>query len=65
MGSNPVSMQFISFLIKIIQPKNILEIGTFYISAMEFASSSLKSSKVYTIEKFDEFADIALKNFKK
>lgn len=66
MGSNPVSMQFISFLIKIIQPKNILEIGTFIgISAMEFSSSSSKGSKVYTIEKFDEFADIALKNFKK
>ena len=41
MGSNPVSMQFISFLIKTIQPKNILEIGTFIgISAMEFVSSS-------------------------
>ena len=61
MGSNPVSMQFISFLIKIIQPKNILEIGTFIGIYDEFASSSLKSSKVYTIEKFDEFADIALK----
>lgn len=65
MGSNPVSLQFISFLIKILQPKNILEIGTFIgISAMEFASSSSKKTKVYTLEKFDEFADIAEKNFK-
>ena len=31
---------------------------------MEFASSSSKKTKVYTLEKFDEFADIAEKNFK-
>lgn len=65
MGSNPVSLQFISFLIKLFQPKNILEVGSFIgISAMEFASSAPKNAKVYTLEKFDEFADIAEKNFK-
>ena len=65
MGSNPVSLQFITFLIKLIQPKNLLEIGCFIgISAMEFASSASKTSKVYTIEKFEEFANIAEKNFK-
>lgn len=64
MGSNPVSLQFISFLIKLLRPKKILEIGTFIgISAMEFSSSSSKETKIYTLEKFDEFADIALKNF--
>ena len=65
MGSNPVSLQFLSFLIKLIKPKTILEIGTFIgISAMEFSSASPKGTKIYTYEKFKEFSDIAKKNFK-
>jgi len=66
MASNPIAMQFLKFLIEVAQVKTILEIGTFVgFSAMSFASAVPKDGKVYTIEKFDHFADIAERNFKK
>ena len=36
MGSNPVSLQFITFLIKLIQPKNLLEIDVLSVFCRNF-----------------------------
>jgi len=64
MASNPVSMQFLAFLLKISGAKRVLEIGAFIgVSAMYFAKSLPDDGEVVTIEKFDHFAAIARKNF--
>ena len=66
MASNPLALSFYKFIVSSINPKNILEIGCFIgLSTMEFAKASNNKCKVYTIEKFDHFAEIAKNNFKK
>jgi len=65
MASNPISLQFLKWLIIFSKPKNVLEIGCFVgLSTMEMASALNQGSKITTIEKFKDFADIAKKNFK-
>lgn len=65
MASNPLALSFYNFIVSTIDPKNILEIGCFVgLSTMEFANASSKKCKVYTIEKFEHFAEIANYNFK-
>ncbi len=64
MGSNPVSLQFLEFIVKIVGAKKLLEIGSFIgVSGMCLASAGGPDSKLTTIEKFPHFAEIAKKNF--
>lgn len=66
MASTPLALNFFSFLCKIIKPKKILEIGSFIgYSTLSLAKASGKNCKIYSIEKFKEFFDIANYNFKK
>lgn len=63
MGSNPLFLSFINFLIKVSKPKSVLEIGTFVGLFSTFLAK--RNLKVTTIEKFKKFFSIAEKNFKK
>ena len=64
MASNAVALGFITWLLRLIQARRVLEIGTFVgVSAMYFAQSLPDDGKVVTIEKFDHFAGIARQNF--
>ena len=63
MGSNPVSLRFLQFLLKVAGARRVLEIGTFIgVSAIYFARALPPGGKVVTIEKFDHFAGIARQN---
>jgi predicted O-methyltransferase YrrM len=63
MGSNPLFLNIVDFLINILKPKTVLEIGTFVGLFSTFLAK--KNLKVTTIEKFKTFYLIAKKNFKK
>lgn len=64
MASNPVSMRFLQFMIKVSGVKRVLEIGAFIgVSAMYFAKALPPEGEVVTIEKFDHFAEVSRKNF--
>ncbi|HTZ36251.1 MAG TPA: O-methyltransferase [Stellaceae bacterium] len=64
MASNPVAMRFMQFLIRVSGAARVLEIGTFVgLSTMYFAKALPPHGEVVTIEKFDEFAAIAERNF--
>lgn len=64
MASNPVSLRFLQFLIRVSGVKRVLEIGAFIgVSAMYFAKAVPEDGEVVSIEKFDHFAAIARKNF--
>ena len=66
MASPPVALNLYEFICKLIKPKKILEIGTFVgVSALTMAKATDKNCKIFTIEKFKEFFDIAKYNFKK
>ena len=65
MSSSPVTLNLIKFLVKIVNPLNVLEIGTFIgVGSMVFAREISSEGKVITIEKFDAFSDLAVENFK-
>lgn len=65
MLSGHVQGRFLSFISKIIQPKYILEIGTFTgYSALCLAEGMAAGGQLHTIELRQEDADTALKNFK-
>lgn len=66
MASPPLALNFYKFLCGLKKPKRILEIGSFIgYSTLFLAKSTNKDCKVYTIEKFKEFLEIAKLNFKK
>jgi caffeoyl-CoA O-methyltransferase len=66
MASNPVSLRFLQFIVKISGAKRVLEIGTFIgVSALSIAKALPEDGEVVTIEKFDQFAAIARRNFEK
>lgn len=66
MASSPVALMFIKFIIKLINAKNILEIGTFVgVGSLHMAEDLPEDGKLITIEKFKKFADVAKTNFKK
>lgn len=66
MGSNPVAMQFLTFLIRVAGAKRVLEIGTFVgFASMSFAQALPPDGKVVTIEKFPDFAEVARRNIAK
>lgn len=65
MISGHIQGKILSFLSKIIQPKYVLEIGTFTgYSALCLLKGVLKEGELHTIEIRQEDADTALKNFK-
>ena len=64
MLSGQVQGKFLTFLSKILQPKYVLEIGTFTgYSALCLAEGIAEGGQVHTIEIRQEDADTALKNF--
>jgi len=64
MASNPVMLRFYTLLTHMVRAKNVLEIGTFMgVSTMAFAEGLAPGGKVYTFEKFDQFAELARSNF--
>lgn len=64
MSTPPPQLKMISFLINLIEAKTFLEIGTFIgNTAMRAAAAMGQNGHVTTIEKFDEFAEIAQHNF--
>jgi caffeoyl-CoA O-methyltransferase len=65
MLSGHVQGRFLSFISKIIQPKHILEIGTFTgYSALCMAEGLSADGQLHTIELRQEDAETAIKNFK-
>jgi caffeoyl-CoA O-methyltransferase len=64
MGSNPVLLRLLEFLVGLKQPRRVLEIGTFIgISALYMARALPPDGILVTIEKYDRFAEIAEQNF--
>jgi predicted O-methyltransferase YrrM len=64
MASNPVNLRFLQFLMQIAGVRRVLEIGAFVgVSTMYFARVVPEGGEVVSIEKFDEFAAIARRNF--
>lgn len=64
MGSNPVPLSLIEMLVQLTNAKTCLEIGCFIgLSALSMASALPPGGHVHTVEKFDEFAAIAERNF--
>jgi caffeoyl-CoA O-methyltransferase len=63
MASNPVQLRFLDLIVRLLQPKRIIEIGAFIgLSAMTMARAMPPDGKLTTIEKFDHFADICRQN---
>ena len=57
---------FLHFIVKIIKPKNILEIGTFTgLSALTMGLAMDKNSKLTALDKNKETSDVAISFFKK
>jgi caffeoyl-CoA O-methyltransferase/O-methyltransferase len=66
MGSNPIQLCFLQFLVFLQQPQRVLEIGTFVgISTMFLARALAPGAMIDTIEKYDHFAGIARRNFQR
>jgi predicted O-methyltransferase YrrM len=64
MASNPVQLQLLDIIVRLLRPKRIIEIGAFIgLSAMTMARAMPEGGKLTTIEKFDHFADICRRNF--
>lgn len=64
MASNPILLRFLEFLIALKHPRRVLEIGAFIgVSTMYMARALPPGGEVYTIEKYDRFADVAQTNF--
>lgn len=64
MASSPVALNFLTWLLRLINAKRVLEVGSFVgVSAMHFATALPADGRVVTIEKFDHFAAIARRNF--
>lgn len=64
MASNAVALGFITWLLRLMKARRVLEIGAFVgVSAMYFAKALPADGRVVTIEKFDHFAAIARRNF--
>lgn len=64
MTTPPLQLSFLKFLIEFTGCKRFLEIGTFIgNTTMHITNFIGQDAEVVTIEKFDEFADLAEKNF--
>jgi caffeoyl-CoA O-methyltransferase/O-methyltransferase len=66
MSSNPAVLRFLQFLIRATGAKSVLEIGCFIgVSTIRLAQAVRADGFVTAVEKFDRFAAIAERNFKK
>lgn len=64
MGSDLSTLHFLQMLVRLTSAKRVLEIGTYIgVSTMFLAEAAGPSGKIITIEKGQEFADIAELNF--
>ncbi len=64
MASNPIAMRFLQFVIQLAGVRRVLEVGAFIgLSTMYFAQAVPADGEVVSIEKFDQFAKIARRNF--
>jgi len=64
MSSGPIGLRFLQMLVRLTGARRVLEIGTFIgLSAMAMARAMPEDGRVLTIEKFDQFAAIAQRNF--
>lgn len=64
MSTPPVQLALLKFLISFTQTRTFLEIGTFIgNTSMHIANFIGPDAKVVTLEKFDEFANLARQNF--
>jgi caffeoyl-CoA O-methyltransferase len=64
MGSNPIPLSLIEMFVRMTNARTCLEIGCFIgLSALSMASALPPGGHVHTVEKFDEFAAIAKRNF--
>jgi predicted O-methyltransferase YrrM len=65
MASPPLALNLYEFICNLSKPKKVLEIGTFVgVSALTLARATDNKCKIFTIEKFKEFFEIAKYNFK-
>lgn len=66
MASSPVTLAFLQWLVRATGARSLLEIGAFVgVSAMYLASAMPAGGRLTSVEKFDEFAAIARRNFEK
>lgn len=66
MGADPITRRFQQLMLQAIGAKNVLEIGTFVgASTMSMARCVGQDGHVYSIEKYQRFAQIAKRNFEK
>ena len=66
MGSGRLHLQFLQFLIRLTRARRVLEIGTFVgLSAIAMAQALPNDGELITIEKFEKFRDLAVKNVQK
>ncbi len=66
MGSGRLHLQFLQFLIRLTKAQRVLEIGTFVgLSAIAMAQALPNGGEIITIEKFEKFGDIAIRNIEK
>ncbi len=64
MSSPPLHLQLLQWLIRLKQPRRVLEIGTFIgLSALSMARSLAEGGRIVTIEKHVHCADLARQNF--
>lgn len=64
MASSPVTLGFLQWLIRMAGMRRVLEIGGFIgVSTMYFAQALPAGGVVVSVEKFEQFADIARRNF--
>ena len=64
LASPVASLTFLEFLVAVLQPMRILEIGTYVgLSALYMASTLPSGGQITTLEKYPRFADIARNNF--
>lgn len=64
MASNPVNLRFLQFLVRIAGVRRVLEVGTFVgVSTIYFARALPDEGEVVSIEKCEEFAALARRNF--
>lgn len=62
-GSSHSGLFFLDMVVRLMQPKRLIEIGTFVgLSAMVLARAAGPDAKVFTVEVGDEFAGIAQRN---
>lgn len=62
--SPPASLHLLEFLVALLQPRHVLEVGTYLgISSLYMAQGLPRGGDIITLEKYDIFAEAARRNF--